>query len=115
MSPPTGCHGILDLLHHPCSARECALWRGCHGKIAVPHRDHGLIVAGLDAGKTQREVAEDIGKSQSHVKPCALVWRENHGSQDGSCSFDHLYQLVKRGKPKPDHSLRAVSHVRGRT
>jgi hypothetical protein len=51
--------------------------------------------------KTQRQVAEEIGKARAHVRRMAEVWdlygdRANHGSH----SFDWYYQEVKRPKAK---------------
>lgn len=60
------------------------------------------IAAELADGKTQRQLAEEIGKDHRHVGRMAQVWREfgDHGPQERS--FDSYYQEVKRGKPKPD-------------
>lgn len=58
-----------------------------------------LISEELAGCKTQRELAENIGKSHVHVGTMARVWREfgNHGYQHCR-TFDSYYQEVKRGK-----------------
>ena len=68
-----------------------------------------LISELLDGGMTQRQVAAEIGKSQSHVKIMNRV-AEYHGTQDGS-SFDSLYQAAKsHPAPVDDAPARGRRH-----
>lgn len=59
-----------------------------------------LIASELDNGKTQRALAEEIGKSKSHVVYMAMTWNEfgHHGDQERS--FDSYYQEVKSKPPE---------------
>lgn len=57
-----------------------------------------LIAEELDGGKSQRQLAREIGKSQPHVKYMAAVHKikvDNPGYQG---SFNDAYQKAKRGK-----------------
>jgi hypothetical protein len=63
-----------------------------------------LIAAELESGKTQRQLAEEIGKSVMHVNYMNKVWAVHHGVQDGSRSFDSYYQEVKRATSGVDES-----------
>lgn len=57
-----------------------------------------LIAEELDAGKTQRALADEISKSKSHVVYMALTWNQYGGHHGDQSSFDALYQKAKRGK-----------------
>lgn len=57
-----------------------------------------LIVSELDGGKTQRQVAGEIGKSNTHVNFMAQVWRGYQGNQERS--FNECYRQVK-SRPRP--------------
>jgi hypothetical protein len=60
-----------------------------------------LIAAELDDGKTQRQLAAEIGKSQKHVDYMARTWRlsENLGSQDRPTFNDAYHSSEVRGTP----------------
>lgn len=64
-------------------------------------REARLIVAELEAGKSQRALAAEIGKGQTHVSLMARVHRDYHGNRPEGQSFDSLYQAAKApAKPK---------------
>lgn len=84
---------------------EEIIW--CEGQAAELARDSEelrwtaarLIAQELDAGRTQRDVAADIGKSQRHVGYMFQVHKiagEKHTSQERS--FDAIYQEIM-GRP----------------
>lgn len=63
-----------------------------------------LITAQLDAGKSQRALAQEIGRSQSLVSFMAQVWRRFSGDYlgDGSGNrplFQDAYRHVQKGRP----------------
>lgn len=60
-----------------------------------------LIAEELTTGKTQRQVAEEIGKSVTHVNFMNQVWRVYLGKQERS--FHSCYQEVKR-RPREDRN-----------
>jgi hypothetical protein len=64
-----------------------------------------LIAEELDDGKTQRVLAKEIGKSQTHVSLMAQVWRDYQGNQKRS--FNSIYQQAKRARPPGPWSTRA--------
>ncbi len=72
-----------------------------------------LIAAELADGKTQRQLAADIGKSHPHVSYMASVWRRfgNLGYQERP-SFNQAYQQAKLAEADADEERRraAVSY-----
>lgn len=65
-----------------------------------------LIWEELETGKTQRVLAEEIGKSCSHVAHMSKVWSAYHGKHEGS--FAEAYAEVKRPKPKTNPEEKAA-------
>lgn len=73
-----------------------------------------LIATELAEGKTQRELAKEIGKSQMHVSYMSRIWKiklENPGVQERS--FNDLYQEVKGRKTKPETESEPVKESAG--
>ena len=56
-----------------------------------------LISAEMDAGKTQRQLAEDTGKSVTHVGRMRRVFTHFHHVRDELRSFNSYYAEVKAG------------------
>src|SRR5690606_33905695 len=62
-----------------------------------------LIAEELDGGKSGRQLAREINKTETHVRYMRKTWEENAnlGSQDRP-PFNEAYQAAKRGKAKPE-------------
>jgi hypothetical protein len=62
-----------------------------------------LIAAELDSGKSMRQLGAEIGKSHTHVRRMAQVWRDYGGNQVSNLSFNTLYRLVQDpAEPQPE-------------
>jgi hypothetical protein len=67
----------------------------------------GLIVQLLDAGATERQVADAIGKGRSHVHFAATAWRLLQGDEAVVKDFNSAYKLAKR--PAAERTPEAVN------
>lgn len=94
---------------------ECEKQAEQHEAIADEFRWKAaeLIAAELTAGKTQRQLGEEIGKTQQHVSRMNRVWRKFHtlGCEERP-AFNEAYQQAKRAEAEADEERRrtAVSY-----
>lgn len=80
---------IAEIIDHERQADQLAAAADAHRWEAAR-----LIAAELAGGKTQRQLAAQIGKSQAHVSFMARAWRDYHGNQDRP-AFAEVYQALK--------------------
>lgn len=80
---------IAEIIDHERQADQLAAAADAHRWEAAR-----LIATELASGKTQRQLAAQIGKSQAHVSFMARAWRDYHGNQDRP-AFTEVYQALK--------------------
>jgi hypothetical protein len=98
---------VNEIIHHEAEADRLTAEASEHRWEAAR-----LIVEELVTGKTQRQLAQEIGKSHVHVGAMARVWRTHGGNHDyqQAASFNQLYRIAtgqmsqdgKRPNFKPD-------------
>lgn len=85
---------VAEIIDHERQADQLAAASDAHRWEAAR-----LIAEELDGGKSQRQLAADIGKSQTHVSFMARAWRDYQGNQLRP-PFAEAYQALK-AKPVP--------------
>lgn len=86
---------VQQIIEHEAAADELAAASDAHRWEAAR-----LIADELAAGKSQRQLAAEIGKSQTHVSRMARVWEARESLETQPGAFNEAYQALA-AKPVP--------------